>query len=111
MGATAVQRANLCVILIRARADIDCRDDKDGRTPFHLAAGTGVVDVTRVLGQEGCDIFATATDGRNAADRAGKSSGQMRWPPGVLKSNNVCRFIVFVCGSNSVTCAALSQGL
>ena len=72
-----LRRAEMCQILLDYNADIDARDCQ-GRTPFHLAVGTGVVDCARVLRNNGADHEAVSDDGRNAADRCKGSSEQMR---------------------------------
>lgn len=72
----SLQRADLVWDLIFADADIDVEDEK-GRTPFLLATGTGVLDTAKALSHAGANIWAAARDGRNAADRASGSSGQM----------------------------------
>ena len=72
-----MQRAELVGMLIEASAAIDERDDQ-GRTALMLAAGTGVVDVARVLVHAGADYMACSHDGRNCANRCIGSSGQAR---------------------------------
>ena len=71
------QRASLASLLIARHADPDATDD-EGRTPFLLAAGTGVIDVAQALSQAGCDLWAQSRDGRNAGDRCIGSSGAMK---------------------------------
>ena len=74
-----LERGNLVRLLIEHDADIEEVDPK-GRTPFLHAAGTGVVDVAQALAAAGCDVWAAAYDGRNAANRCAGSSGTMkRW--------------------------------
>ena len=73
------ERAELVHLLVKAMADVDSRDPWD-RTPFLLAAGTGVVDTARALSQAGADVFWERHDGRNAADIArGSSAAMSRW--------------------------------
>ena len=72
-----LERASLLERLVEARAEIDQRDSK-GRTAFHHAVGTGVVDSARVLYKLGADFRAVSDDGRNASDRCRGSSNQMR---------------------------------
>ena len=73
---TAMRKGDLVRLLIEHEADVDAVDDQ-GRTPFHFAAGTGVVDVAWALVVAGCDVNRVSTDGRNAADRCKGSSGRM----------------------------------
>ena len=73
-------RAHMVTLLLEGKAEVDARDEK-GRTPFLLAAGTGVVDVAEALMQGGADVFVEDPDGRNAMDRAQGSSGQMKRRP------------------------------
>ena len=72
-----LERGNLVRLLIDSDADLEAEDEQ-GRTPFLLACGTGVVDVAEALSQAGCSIHAVSWDGRNAADRCRGSSGSMR---------------------------------
>ena len=76
-GDCANQRASLAALLIARHANPDALDD-EGRTPFLLAAGTGVIDVAQALSTAGCDLWALSHDGRNAGDRCKGSSGSMR---------------------------------
>jgi len=49
------------VLLLHSGADIECRDSS-GRTPLHLAAGTGFLDALEVLVEHGADV--NARDGK-----------------------------------------------
>ena len=74
------QRGELASLLITADAEVDV-ETAEGRTPFMMAAGTGVVHQAEALSQAGCNVHATCWLGRNAADRALKSSSMMgRYP-------------------------------
>ncbi len=63
--------------MLKRDADVNARD-MQGRTPLHLAAGTGVVDVAKVLVHYGSDIHAVDKAGKNALDKARGCSGQMK---------------------------------
>ena len=73
-------RAHMVTLLLEGKAEVDARDEK-GRTPFHLAAGTGMVDVAEALMRGGADVFLKDPEGRNAMDRARGSSSQMKRRP------------------------------
>ena len=62
--------------LLEREADVNVKDDA-GRTPLHLAAGTGVVDAAKVLVEARADLDARDSHGRNAMDRCVRSSGKM----------------------------------
>ena len=57
--------------------DCDLLDDQ-GRTPLHLAVGTGQLDVAKVLVSFGASPYAQSSDGRDMIQRCTGSSGSMR---------------------------------
>jgi len=67
-------RAELCGLLVVARADLEFRCPK-GNTPFLLAASTGQADVVTVLLKLGADPHARNNRGRGAYEGAAQSSG------------------------------------
>ena len=71
------ERRFLVDCLLKRDADVNARD-LQGRTLLHLAAGTGVVDVAKVLVRHGADMHAVDNAGKNALDRAMGCSGQMK---------------------------------
>ena len=79
-----LQGGRLVVLLLHWNAEVDS-EDWTGRTPLHLAVGTGVTDVARTLVQWNADFWKTSHDNRNIADRCGTGEG-MRWCPSELYS-------------------------
>ena len=75
-------RSQLCELLLEYGVDVDVPDDL-GRTPLHLAAGTGVVDAAKVLVAAGADVYHLDLKGRNCLDKCEKSSGTMKECPAV----------------------------
>jgi hypothetical protein len=73
-------RSQLCELLLQHGVDVDVPDDQ-GRTPLHLAAGTGVVDTAKVLVAAGADVEHLDFKGRNCLDKCHGSSGTMRKCP------------------------------
>jgi hypothetical protein len=73
-------RSHLCELLLQHGVDVDVVDDQ-GRTPLHLAAGTGVVDTAKVLLAAGADVEHLDFKGRNCLDKCHGSSGTMRKCP------------------------------
>ena len=71
-----LQRAALCQLLLQRGVDIDPLDEQ-GRSPFLICCGTGAVDTAKALSQGGADVRLASYDGRNAANRAKESSGEM----------------------------------
>jgi hypothetical protein len=72
----------LCELLLDHGVDVDVPDDL-GRTPLHLAAGTGVVDAAKVLVAAGADVYHLDLKGRTCLDKCEKSSGTMKECPAV----------------------------
>ena len=69
-------RWTLVDLLLQKRVSPNVTDDK-GRTPLHLAAGTGVTDVAKILVEGRADLKAVDNNGKNALDKALRSSGSM----------------------------------
>ena len=75
------ERWRVAELLIRRRCEVNGLDANQ-RTPLLLAAGTGVVDVAKVLVEARADLTARDKNGKNAMDKAVASSGSMRlFPP------------------------------
>ena len=68
--------AHVCQVLIGKRLDVNARTPS-GNTPLLLVAGTGVVDVAKVLVELRADISATANNGKNCMDKRLGTSGSM----------------------------------
>ena len=64
--------------LLGRNVDINATDAEGGRTALHFAAGTGQVDVAKVLVQAGADINIVDKWGENPLDKAIGSSSTMR---------------------------------
>ena len=64
--------------LLGRNVDINATDAEGGRTALHFAAGTGQVDVAKVLVQAGADINIVDKWGKNLLDKAMGSSSTMR---------------------------------
>ena len=73
----AMMREQVVERLIARGVDLDATNGDAGVTAWLLAAGTGVVDVAKLLAAKGCDIHAKCPLGRNAADRCFGSSSEM----------------------------------
>ena len=71
------QRAIIVELLLQRRADPDVTDDTGGRTPLHLAAGTGVLEQAKLLVEAGADIHAVDQNGKNALDKCMRGSGTL----------------------------------
>ena len=74
----AMMREQVVERLIARGVDLDATNGDAGVTAWLLAAGTGVVNVAKLLAMNGCDIHAKCPHGRNAADRCCGSSSEMR---------------------------------
>jgi len=70
-------RAQLCQLLLERRVRVD-PEDNEGRTPLHLAAGTGVLDTAKVLVAAGANVHHLDNRGRNCLDKCTGSSGRMK---------------------------------
>ena len=70
------QRWRVAELLLHRRCEVNSVDANQ-RTPLLLAAGTGVVDVARVLVEARADLTARDRNGKNAMDKAVASSGSM----------------------------------
>jgi hypothetical protein len=70
-------RAELCQLLLDRRVHVD-PEDNEGRTPLHLAAGTGVVDTAQVLVGAGANVHHLDHRQRNCLDKCHSSSGTMK---------------------------------
>ena len=73
-------RADLCQRLLNRKVDVDPVDNQ-GRTPLHLAAGTGVLDTVQVLVAAGANVHHLDARGKNCLDKCMGSSGQMKECP------------------------------
>ena len=62
--------------MLKRDADVNAAD-LQGRTPLHLAVGTGVVDVAKVLVQYGADSNIADNFGKKTLDKAMGCTGQM----------------------------------
>ena len=71
-----LQRHLIVKELLSRHADVNARDN-GGRTPLHHAAGSGVVDTAQALVDAGADLHATDDTGKNALDKAARTSGSM----------------------------------
>ena len=69
------ERHYLVDLLLRRDADVNARDQQ-GRTPLHLAAGTGVVDVAKMLVHHCADIEAVDNFGKNLWTRPWAALGR-----------------------------------
>ncbi|BAO99930.1 ankyrin repeat-containing protein [Wolbachia endosymbiont of Cimex lectularius] len=56
---------NIVGYLIRENANVNAKD-KNGNTPFHLAAINGKIDVVKVLLKYNADVNAKNNEGRTA---------------------------------------------
>ena len=79
-------RAQLCQLLLDRRVHVDPEDDQ-GRTPLHLAAGTGVLDTVKVLVAAGANVHHLDAVGKNCLDKCSGSSGQMKECPRFITRN------------------------
>ena len=64
--------------MLDRNVDINATDADGGRTALHFAAGTGQVDVAKVLVQAGADINIVDNWGKNPLDKVMGSSSTMR---------------------------------
>ena len=102
-------RADLCQRLLSRKVEVDPVDDQ-GRTPLHLAAGTGVLDTAQVLVAAGADVHHLDARGKNCLDKCMGSSGQMKECPRfstVLSSDGGVH--VSVSRANDVACPAFTH--
>ena len=63
--------------LLDRHVDINARDTAGGRTALMFAAGTGQVDVAKVLVEARADIHIVDSYGKNALEKAIQTSGQL----------------------------------
>ena len=74
------ERWILVDLLLQKNVSVNVRDDND-RTPLHLAAGTGVVDVAEILVNARADLSAVDVHGKNAMGKALRTSSRMSQCP------------------------------
>eukprot|EP00435_Cladocopium_sp_Y103_P033054 s3074_g8.t1 len=75
-GGTALHRAALrghaeiCRVLLAAKAEVDARTYSDGNTPLHLAAFNGHVEVVKLLLEARASVIVEDNKGNNPLDDA-----------------------------------------
>jgi len=77
--------------IVRSLLQRGCQTESRGRhgnTPFILAASRGLVDICYALRQNGCDVHAVDSEGKNAYDKATLASGTVKH---LLRTSFGCR--------------------
>ena len=72
------EKKHLVRALLERNVDVNATDTDGERTALHFAAGTGQVDVAKVLVEARADIHLLDRYGKNALDKALGSSSQMK---------------------------------